>query len=319
MSNDDGEKTKNEWGAKMPTEQTLVESPLRDNGTNKVECKSEKMLLTTENIDRFVILKNRRDIRSGVKTKLRRLLEKGKHFDTPLVTNRITADEKDRLLDGNHRIECIKEFFEVYPNRKVEVYVMYYEDLDPAEEKKKYTQWNSGTKQNTNDFIKQYWDDIPMAKKMQRDFPCKVSYKWAVDTMEFKTLVSEYLVREASTFAGGYSGSAINFIDEVKLLGNPDYAVLRAFMIDFIEIFGKPDFKSNPHYKQANFYSIFRIWWDNKTRLSPLEVKKGFLKIKGNQSIQFFAKGGGTRENCQLCHTQLLRDINSGRTVNSFT
>lgn len=292
---------------------------LRDNGVTRIECKAEKMLLDKDNIDRFILLKNRRDLRTSVINSLVRLLESGKHFDSPFVTIRkknTFGREYDELLDANHRQAAIKKFFTKYPNRKIEVWVMYYENLNEEQTKEKYKTWNIGTKQSTNDFVKQYWNDMPIVKKLERDFPCKVSHAWGVKTIEFKTLIASYLVRDSEYYVGGFGGSAVSFVDQAKTLTTADHTILKQFMNDYVQVFGDPE-KDKDAYRQANYYTLFRLWWDNRSR--PKQDLIGmFQKVKGSKTMEEYAKTGGTREACMLCHQALTNKINGKSKKNIF-
>jgi hypothetical protein len=208
----------------------------------------------------------------------------------------------------------------MYPNRKVEIWMMYYENLSEEEEKEKYTQWNSGTKQNTNDYVKLYWEDISIAGMLDKGyanktFPCKVSYSWGKDTIEFKTLLSTYMTKDASPFNGAYRGSAPDFVDEASELAENDYKVIKAFMVDFIEVFGTPD-RENPHYKQANFYALMRIWLDNRTRVSIADLKKAFVRVRSCSIVILNARNSGSMEITTKNREDLLRLMNGHRTKN---
>ena len=107
---------------------------MRKNGINKISAKYQRLILDRASWPRtFTKLANRRDTRTAVVSRLHRLLEDGSHFETPLVANRLNGTY--RLLDGNHRGEAIERYFANHPERKVEVVVFYYENLNPDEEK----------------------------------------------------------------------------------------------------------------------------------------------------------------------------------------
>jgi hypothetical protein len=291
---------------------------LRVDTINRIEAKTVKTTLSKSNLDMFARMTNRRDIRNSNVRKLLRVLEKGKNFETPFATSKKGGIHY--LLDGNHRFEAITEYLDKYPQRKVEVAIFSYENLTPVEEKEMYTKWNSGTKQNTNDFIKQYWDSIPITAMMvAEDFPVRVNHKWIKNepAIEFKILVSEYICRNKKKFEGGFQGSATDFVEEAKKLNEDDYNYIKAYLKEYIEIFGVPN-NENMHYSQAPFFALMRIWYDNVAVKGISKIKKEFIKMRGGPNIVNYVKGGGTREQCMKCRDAILASINGKRSVNVF-
>jgi len=291
---------------------------LRSNSVIKLGTKSKRIILDKNNIHTlFARLDNRRDIRRGIVIQLCKLLESGEHFDTPLCTN--LKRDKHRLLDGNHRIDAVEKYLKKYPDRRVEIEIDYYTGLSDGQERKIYTKWNKGTKQNVNDFVKQYWNVIPLAKMFDKATGLRygVSHKWGVNTVEFKTLVSCYLTKEDEPFKGGYGGGAEDFIKQTRHLGQKAFNDLKAFMNEYSTAFGKPD-KTNMHYKQANLFALQRIWLDNKANKTPAEIATAYRRVFGCRPVVEFARLGGTRENCKESHRQLLDVINGQKKRNLF-
>ena len=292
----------------------MVENKMQENSVSRLLAKINKVVLDKDNIDSmFVKLMNRRDIRGSVVNKLVTLLEKGEHFETPLMTNRVNGT--DRLLDGNHRVEAISKYLLKHPNRKVEVNIFYYENLDEEAEREIYTKWNLGTKQNINDFVKQYWDTIYIVRLIETptlNFPCKISHVWRNNTIEFKTLIGAYLTKENRVFTGNFSGNATEFIKKSQALNEKDYALLKVFMNEYIDVFGRPD-KKNMHYKSAVFNSIMRIWLDNRMNVTMPQMKNGLIKLRGHERVVYYSSLGGTRDNTKQCKTDLVNVLNGNR------
>lgn len=191
------------------------------------------------------------------------------------------------------------------------------EDLSEDEEKEVYTRWNSGTKQNTNDYVKLYWDDIPLAVwfDKERSLACRVSHAWGKGVVEFKTLLSAYLTRDEQPFRGAFRGSAPDFVEECIALGSEDAKIIKAFLADFVAIFGVPD-KENIHWKQSNFYPLMRIWLDNYRRTNIEHIKKAFVRVRSCPTVVFYSKYSGSMEVTIKNHDELLRIINGHRTKN---
>jgi hypothetical protein len=283
---------------------------MREDAVNRIEAKTTKIVLDSKSIkDEFIRLDNRRDIRSAQVNRLYKVLEAGKHFETPVVTH--LQKNKHRLLDGNHRHEAMLRYLEKHPNRKIELWIFYYENLDESQEKEYYTKWNSGIRQTTNDFVKQYWKEIPFTHWVKNDssFPYPISHIWTSNAIEFKLLVGGYTARNTKSFIGGFSGSAIEFIEKAKQLTKEDYKVIKAFLTEFMGIYGMPD-KQNVHYNLNTFNSIMRIWLDNLKRVSYQTMKKALTKLRNCERIIYFDKFSGSRSTSSELRFELLKLLN---------
>ena len=287
------------------------ETSLRQVGTNRLEYKANKLILDKDNIGQFVRLDNARDVRMSNVKKLATILSAGKHFDTPIMCNLV--GKKLRLLDGNHRVEAIKIFLERYPGRRVEVELCIYDNLNEEEEKAKYTLWNLGTKQTTNDVVKQYWANINITKYLEQPkFPCDVSHSWSGKNMEFKQLITPYIAHKMGMTS--WSASAFKFIDAAQGLGLKDVNILKAFMQDFINVFGIPN-RKNIHFKRNIFTSIISIWLNNYQNFSSQEIVKRFEKIRNGERVHYWSTSFG-RESTEHAIVDLRNAMNKGYVKN---
>ena len=286
---------------------------LRKNGTNEVGWKYTKEIVTKETITDFTILLNRRELRKGNITKLKKLLEQGNHFETPFVCN--LSKRKYRLIDGNHRLEAIEQFFKKYPERRVEVGICYYENLSDEEEKKMYTLWNSGTKQTVSDFLKQYWDEIPITKLLEEpSFPIKVTPYPNKNTVEFKQLIGSYMVRDSRT-EYHYRGCAVDFIEDSQQLSKPDVIILKEFIKDYITLYGLPN-KMNMMYKGIIVGALFKLWYRNKTRFSNDALLKRLVQLKNHAIIHTWCTMSYSGGNTNMAYGDFLRALNGNRKIN---
>jgi len=279
---------------------------LRAIGVNTVGWKYAKEYVDANNVHKdFVVLLNRREIRKGNVNKLRKLLVNGEHFETPFVCNK--KNGKWRLIDGNHRHEAIMDFLDEFPKRRVEVGICYYEGLNEDEEKQIFTKWNLGTKQNLNDFIQQYWTDIPITKKLSKpNFPVNIRPRWSGAAMELKQLLGPYIVRNSTGEHASimHRRSAMDFIEKSQELGDKDARVLKQFMNEFVSIFGFPD-RANPMYRASPFVVTMRIWLQNYQNVPPTKMKKRLSKLRGSERAIFWSTQGASRTNV----VQALRDF----------
>lgn len=287
------------------------EPTLRQVGTNNIRYKTRTYTLDKQRAkDDFQTLTNRRDIRPAQVNKIRRALQKGINFDAPLICN--LRNGTYRLIDGNHRIEALRLFFEQYPGRKVEVTICYYEQLSNTEEKETYTKWSLGMRQSVNDYIKQHWDDIPITRHLKPPhFPCKISYKWTKTAMELKQLFLPWLSRNRQGVQTP-TGGANTFVEQMKNVNTTAFEIVRAFMCEYIQLFGEPD-KANIMYKKTVFSSLMKIWLDNYQRINLDEIMKRFGRLRGCERVQYWSQQSPNRDNIEQARKDFRLLLNKGK------
>lgn len=260
---------------------------MRVDSVSKIEWKYTKVTVNSKEAEKlFEFVSNRRDLRKGTVNKLFNVLEAGEHFETPYMTNFIKG--KHRLLDGNHRQEAVIKYLARYPDRKVELGICYYENLTPEEERREYSRWNAAIKQNTNDFIKAYWATLPVKLFEQLRFPLTVGYKWGSKIIELKLLAGAYFSSLEPVFTGGNRQSAMEFVEKLQGLAADDVRTMKAFINDYIAVFGMP-VQQSLYYKPTIFIALFRIWMDNKASFNPDQIQRRFRKLIGHGSVNAMA------------------------------
>jgi len=281
---------------------------------NTYDWKAVKVCITPRNVDGFVVLANRRDIRGHQVKRILRALENGDHFEAPFVANKLNG--KYRLIDGNHRLEAIRRFLAEDGNRAVEVEVKYYEDLSEEEERQRFKQWNAGLRQTTNDYLRQYWEEIPIFKHMAKEagFPVQIGVQWSVHQMEARLLLSAYFSvrRPAETAYSGpatYNGEV--FVAEAKKLKQKtDVTVLRAFLLDYIQIFGQPDKKALA-YRTTVFCPLADIWMRNYAVVPSQVLLRKLEAINGSERMHYWAAQAGAMMNCMNARKDFLAVMNT--------
>lgn len=290
----------------------MTEDKLRSLGTSEYRWKYTQLIVDQDNINDFIFLENRRQIRKATITRLVQLLASGGHFESPIVVNKV--DDKYRLLDGNHRTEAMITFFTRYPNRRIKVPICYYEDLTIEEEREVYTKWNLGTKQNWNDFVKQYWDTFSITKKlkMTKGFPCDVGPAWTTKRMEFRLMVSAYLGSQSDTYIGMYQRNVMEFIDACQQLNDGDLQIMKVMMQEYIDIFGLPD-KKSMYYRPAVYAPIADIWYRNSKNMMPHKIQARLKKLLGSERVVHWGTQGGSRTNLIQARKDFVEVMNGTR------
>ena len=270
----------------------------------KYEYRVEKKIIKAADLNNgfFQQLQNRRKIRPATVKAILERLNDGKHFGTPLHVNKI--ERNAYIIDGNHRWEAIKRFLAEDPNNTVEVTLFIYDNLIGDEEKDVYTTVNKANKQNTNDVVKQYEDEINILKFFAngwqeggttlKQFPVDVTIYPQPNTVSFYRLVGAYLACKAQNWHGGYMGTPWEFVDDAKALRLQDIKEMSAFMTDFMQAFGGV-VKNNNWLRGTALTAVMKLWIDNRANIPPDRMVRLFEKRLYNDAKAVdLGKAGGS-------------------------
>ena len=277
----------------------------------------KQMIVDKNNVNKFKLLSNRRDIKKSVVNSMVKSLEKGKSFDAPFVL--IENGSGDEVLDGNHRREAIMEWLKKHPTGSVEIIAFTYKDVSPEDKKLLYSYWNMGHKQTTNDFVKQYEADIELIKKLSY-----VSVYGEPNKIPFYRLIGAYLTSQTSKFAGGWIGSPTQFIEIAKRMGDSEKMTLDSFMDVFTSSFGSLDSehkidgipKTNPYKKSTPLTALMKIWMDNRYRIKEKDLIEAFRKLmfykapENKPSISELISLSGM-SSCKYVRSELVNILNT--------
>lgn len=277
----------------------------------------ELIEFSLKDVGRFRPDANRRQVRPSIVRSITKQLEEGKHFESPLSVNRTSKGEF--LFDGHHRFDALRSYLVKNKTAKIAVPVHIYDNLSPDEVKEEYTIVNKGTKQNTNDVVKQYEEDIEIFQLMKNgydlggrkvQFPVTVSAYGSATSIAFYRLVGAYMAATATKWSGGYRGSAFDFVDEAKKLGRKDVLEMAAFLKDFLAALGP--IKNNPFVRGTPFTALMKLWCDNRDRFTPGVISKRFAKLKGDAQAHEVGKAGGSGATV-TCHMIYKTMLNTNR------
>jgi len=299
----------------------------------KLPYTSKRISIGKKDMSKFVKTKNRRDIREGKAKKLLNVCEtalkkNGSVYLAGVFSINIKK-EKWRMIDCNHRVEALEEFFARHPNATMDIEFQFHKDLSEAEERKVFDKVNNITQQTTSDHLKVHWIDINIQKKINNDenFPLNVSHKNTDNELALHSLYLPYLTKDDEPYNGAFNGHALEFIDEIKSWntgngskltkdGEDAFLIMKAFVKDFVEAFGKYT-KSNVYWKQPVLFPIFRIWYDSKGSFTKNVLVKRFKDKLTNggaptKTILDWKSMGAPRGNCIRAVRCYLTDLNMG-------
>ena len=146
----------------------------------------EKIIVDESNVAQFVKPNYCRNIRKSIVEKIMASFAEMRHFDDPIVVNKI--DSTYRIIDGNHRFTAVKDYIEKNPGTSVEVPLSIYENLTELEKKDIFDMLSDVAKQTLNDFIKIHFDEVPIFKRVERQFPISVNIYSSQEAICFANL-----------------------------------------------------------------------------------------------------------------------------------
>jgi len=271
----------------------------------------EKFVVNKDNVNGFVIV-NKRNTRLTQVKNILRALRLGKHFEAPFIVNRRSS--AIRVIDGHHRIEAMKSYFEDEDNvdKTIEVTMAVYKNLTNEQERTVYTVWNVAVRQNTHDFINSYKDTIPTFNRITSEMPCTV---YGQKTMiRIKNLSEAYFVASNETFTGGVSWTNYEFVAKLRQLNDFDVDAIKdtfGIIMDLFNPYNYTDFMGMPSFKTSPFIAIFSIIHKNKTRLPLSYIKMRVKTALVNNTILLNRFNQGGRKACMQAHAEFLRQLNS--------
>lgn len=284
----------------------------------KADYVMRTIVLNKNNVTSFFTrMKNRRGIRTSKVTQLITKICRGEHFHAIFVVNK--KSDKNRLIDGNHRLDAIQGAIKRDPNLKIEVRYAEYKNKTNDEEREIFQVWNIGSAQTADDFLKVWFDTIPFGDEMLRKIPASIySNKKKV---KLKVIAGAHMVaKNGKPFGGGYAGSREDIVRDLKLFEQDDINKMRAFMKEMSLAFGTYD-SGNEFYKTTSLYALYKLWYDNLD-IRPDIFMKAITKVLLNpQNIlrwREYAKGQG-RASERLFYNDLLRELKHLEDTKGYT
>ena len=266
------------------------------------------VIINKKNISLIDIV-NQRQIRNTQVNSILRALNKNCHFDSLFVVNIINHTKRIRVIDGGHRVEALKRYFEKNTDKDVKVSLAAYRDLTPVEEREVYTKWNIGLKQTIDDFINAYKDEISVFESMIDDLPISVyGYK---NKLKLRYMADAYLSSKQNPFTGGCHYSRDGWLKALRELTNEDVESMKETFSIIKKIFNPNDivdFTRLPAFKFTAFKAIYRLVHVNRTFLGKNYVIKRMTKVLYNSALLEQFKGA-QKQGCidaELMFKQML-------------
>ena len=267
-------------------------------------------------------MKDRRMIRKAHVSKINGVLLSGKNPVGVLTVNNRFG--KYRIIDGNHRVEAIKNFYsykKANEDIKIECVLKVFEGLSDDEERNIYT--NEATRRNESyeDRLNIYKNTIRMWKLLAdpiNTFPCNISIYSQKKSLRFRVILDALYINNIST-DGGFSPGSLRMDDLVPFALERkfiDYQNMREFINFFIEVFGEIE-TDNVFVKKHVFIPLFDIYMRNRKIQSIKTVKNRFSKLIGRNELMSAMMVSG-REGKMRIRELMITYVNIGHSKNKF-
>ena len=282
----------------------------------------KNFVIDRNNINDFEIMKDRRMIRKFHVSKINGVLLSGKNPVGVLTVNNRFG--KYRIIDGNHRVEAIKNFYsykKANEDIKIECVLKVFEGLSDDEERNIYT--NEATRRNESyeDRLNIYKNTIRMWKLLAdpiNTFPCNISIYSQKKSLRFRVILDALYINNIST-DGGFSPGSLRMDDLVPFALERkfiDYQNMREFINFFIEVFGEIE-TDNVFVKNHVFIPLFDIYMRNRKIQSIKTVKNRFSKLIGRNELMSAMMVSG-REGKMRIRELMIAYVNIGHSKNKF-
>lgn len=280
----------------------------------KLGYKMKQVVLYKEFMPLFEILdEERRQIRDGKVKQIAMGLRKGQNFESPLVVNQING--KYRVIDGNHRVDAVGKEINRDPDFRMTCWMAVYKDLTRKQEREIYTLWNSGTPENSTDYLKNYFKTIPYGEEMLRRL--NLSIYGSKEKMKVKLLVGSHIqAKRGGTFKGGYPNRGPKTVLDFCLIDRKDIATMKDFQVFYESVF-EPYRQGKTYYRTTPFAALYRIWYDNRDLMDLSVMKDAFEstfknKVGLKKMFEEYSKLGGISA-CKFFYEVAIQQLNDYR------
>lgn len=248
-----------------------------------INYKMVKATIDKKDIKDFVIV-NPRKIHIAQVNSIYKSLMQNKHFDSAFVVN--IRNVITRIIDGNHRIEALKKYFERHPSKSIDVFFATYKDLTDEQEREIFTRWNISVTQNTDDFINSYKEVIPTYPRFVSDLPCSVY--GSSNKMKLRDLINAYSGSFEKPYRGGESKTKMDFIVYIQKLKDSDmHGIIKNFTIikTIFDNGNKKDWRNQPAFKNIIFRALYYLVANNVETLGETYVIRRMRTALTNRTI----------------------------------
>lgn len=276
------------------------------------------VLVSKSNIKKYVRPEWHREFRRKHVIKIKNALLRGEHPSENVTVNYLSNANKFRVLNGNHRMQAVREVIEEYSDFKIELTFTIYTDLVRDEEIVIYERVNNTKKESGLDRLKAHLVGTEIYKLMMDRFPFKPLFRSQSTTdrnsLSVGTILASYVVRNDKTIAAGNA----QIIKRAVELNEDDYDRIVKFARFFKRICGEPS-RSNLYSSYNIYSSIAKIYYTTVgIELTEEEYEKRLRQVLQRNTSDLMLYNSGVHKQKQLYEFLLSRIKRRRRLFNVY-
>ncbi len=208
------------------------------------------ILITKGNIKNYIRPEWHREFRLQHINKIKTALIRGEHPSENITVNNINS--KNRIINGNHRMQAIRDVISEFPKFRIELTFTIYNRLKREEEIVIYEKVNNTKKESGIDKLKAHLVGTEIYKLMMERFPFKPLFRNQSrsdrNSLSAGTILASYISKDDKAIASGN----VQIIKKAIQLDEDDFDRIAKFCRFFKRVCGEPS--------KDNLYSSYNIF-----------------------------------------------------------
>lgn len=291
--------------------------------TNRLDYVMKQVIATKDNIEQlFAQYPTKRKIRVTQVRNLVNSLKAGKSFPVMYVNRGSTLTTKNLMLDGNHRLDALREYFVMFPDASVQLNIGVYTIDDPDLEREKFLELNNVVSPTSDDIIQQYAEDNIFLMRLLKEIDIVSIYGGAKKPLKVRQLMAAYIAAKNTNWtlrrngqmkpqwSPGMAGGK-TIIAHMENMDKHDMNNIKQFLKEYQESFGNLT-KDSLWIKGTAMNAMFRIWQVNKEDFTPVDMRKRWQRLINHPDVIELAPQGG-REASIRAGEKFVDVLNRGR------
>ncbi len=256
------------------------------------------ILITKGNIKNYVRPEWHREFRERHIRIIEKALIRGEHPSENITVNNLNG--KNRIINGNHRIQAIKNVIAEYPKFRIELTFTIYSRLSREEEIVIYEKVNNTKKESGLDKLKAHLVGTEIYKLMMERFPFKPLFRNQSgsdrNSLSTGTILASYVVRNEKCIAAGN----VQILKKAVQLDENDYNNIAKFCRFFKRVCGEPS--RDNLYSSYNIFSVIaKIYYTTvRIEMTEDEYEKKLKKVLQRNTSDLMLLNRGVHNQKQL-------------------
>lgn len=214
--------------------------------------------LSKSTIGKFIRPKWHRDFKNDHINRIKASIMRGVHFSENITVNELETSYN--VLNGNHRIESVRQIIASNPSFRIEVSLTKYKGLSYKSEVEIYDKVNNTRRETALDRLKAHCIGSLAVKRFSK-FPLTVMFRNAsysdANSLPATTVFYPYILRKTQCFSGGYIRPEM-----LNALNDEDIDRVIDYFSFYKSVFGEFT-RKNTYCNKALISIVAKIYYNN--------------------------------------------------------